>query len=78
MPEYQPPQKINEKIMNKQTVDMVLDDIMTRGLRDASGNHIGKTIIFAQTTPHAKFIVDRFNDLYRLQITKIWKELVYI
>ena len=27
-------------------------------------NHIGKTIIFAQTTPHAKFIVDRFNDLY--------------
>lgn len=64
MPEYQPPQKINEKIMNKQTVDMVLDDIMTRGLRDASGNHIGKTIIFAQTTPHAKFIVDRFNDLY--------------
>lgn len=64
MLEYQPPQKINEKIMNKQTVDMVLDDIMTRGLRDASGNHIGKTIIFAQTTPHAKFIVDRFNDLY--------------
>lgn len=64
MPEYQPPQKINEKIMNKQTVDMVLDDIMTRGLCDASGNHIGKTIIFAQTTPHAKFIVDRFNDLY--------------
>lgn len=64
MPEHQPPQKINEKIMNKQTVDMVLDDIMTRGLRDASGNHIGKTIIFAQTTPHAKFIVDRFNALY--------------
>ena len=64
MPEYQSSQKINEKIMNKQTVDMVPDDIMTRGLRDASGYHNGKTIIFVQTTLHAKFIVDRFNNLY--------------
>ena len=64
MPEYQPPQKINEKIMNKNTVDMVLDDVMTRGIKDASGNRLGKTIIFAQTTPHAKFIVERFNKLY--------------
>lgn len=50
MPEYQPPQKINEKIMNKQTVDMVLDDIMTRGLRDASGNHIGKQLFCTDYT----------------------------
>ena len=64
MPEYQPPQKINELIMNKNTVDMVLNDLMTNGLKDASGNHVGKTIFFAQTTPHAKFIVERFNELY--------------
>ena len=62
--ESQPPEDINKKIMNKDTVDKVLNDLMTNGLRDAGGNHVGKTIIFAQNKNHAKFIVDRFNALY--------------
>ena len=37
---------------------------MANGLRDASGNRVGKTIIFAQNKNHAQFIVDRFNALY--------------
>ncbi|NLW56813.1 MAG: DEAD/DEAH box helicase, partial [Firmicutes bacterium] len=46
------------------TVDHVINDLMTNGLRDASGNRVGKTIIFAQNKNHAQFIVDRFNALY--------------
>lgn len=37
---------------------------MTNGLKDESGNRLGKTIIFAQNKTHAQFIVDRFNALY--------------
>ena len=37
---------------------------MTRGIKVAGGDRIGKTIIFAQTKRHAEFILERFNKLY--------------
>lgn len=52
--DYQPPEKINSRIMNQNTVDMVINDLMTNGIKDAGGNHVGKTIIFAQNKNHAK------------------------
>lgn len=64
MPEEIPPPEINKFIFNQDTVDHVLNDLMTNGLRDTSGNRVGKTIIFAQNKNHAQFIVDRFNALY--------------
>ena len=64
MPEEIPPPEINKFIFNQDTVDHVINDLMTNGLRDTSGNRVGKTIIFAQNKNHAQFIVDRFNALY--------------
>jgi type I restriction enzyme R subunit len=43
---------------------MVLEDLMTKGIKVAGGDRLGKTIIFAQNKKHAEFIVERFNKLY--------------
>lgn len=64
MREEVPAHEINQFIFNQNTVDNVINDLITNGLRDESGNRLGKTIIFAQNKTHAQFIVDRFNVLY--------------
>lgn len=64
MPEHVPSPAVNEFIFNQSTVDMVLEDLMTKGLKVAGGDRLGKTIIFAQNKRHAQYIVDRFNALY--------------
>ena len=64
MPEHIPPEKINNFIFNIDTVDKMISDVMNNGIRHKNGNHVGKTIIFAQNKKHAKFIVDRFDKLY--------------
>jgi type I restriction enzyme R subunit len=37
---------------------------MTRGLRVAGGDRLGKTIVFAKNQAHAEFIAERFNASY--------------
>ena len=64
MPEYIPPEQLNKFIFNETTVDLVLQDLMERGIKVAGGDRLGKTIIFAQSKRHAQFILDRFNALY--------------
>lgn len=51
-------------IFNEGTIDKVLQDLMTNGLKVQSGERIGKTIIFAYNHKHAKQIVERFGKLY--------------
>ena len=55
---------LNRFVMNADTVDTVLQDLMEHGIRTKGGEQIGKTIIFAQNQKHARFIVDRFGMLY--------------
>ena len=55
---------VNTWLFNKDTVDKVLEHVMTRGLTVAGGDRLGKTIIFAKNQPHADFIADRFNANY--------------
>lgn len=64
MPEHIPPEHINKYIFNIDTADKMLSDLMNNGIRHKNGNHVGKTIIFAQNKRHAKFIVERFDKLY--------------
>ena len=64
MPEHIPPERINKYIFNIDTADKMLSDLMNNGIRHKNGNHVGKTIIFAQNKRHAKFIVERFDKLY--------------
>lgn len=55
---------VNEWLFNASTIDMVLDKLMESGLKVEGGDKIGKTIIFAKNSKHAKAIVERFNVLY--------------
>lgn len=51
-------------IFNQDTIDKVLQDLMSNGFKVQSGERIGKTIIFAYNHAHAEQIVDRFKTLY--------------
>ena len=64
MPDFIPSPAVNNYIFNQATVDMVLEDLMTKGIKVAGGDRLGKTIIFAQNKKHAQYIVDRFDKLY--------------
>ena len=63
-PERIPPERINKYIFNKDTADRMISDLMNNGIRHKNGNHVGKSIIFAQTKKHAEFLVKRFDELY--------------
>jgi type I restriction enzyme, R subunit len=58
------PEALNKWLFNIDTVDKVLANLMTSGLKVAGGDQLGKTIIFAKNQKHAEFIQDRFNKNY--------------
>ena len=55
---------VNNWLFNEDTVDKVLQHLMTHGLRVEEGDKLGKTIIFAKNSRHAQFIAERFNANY--------------
>ena len=64
-----PPDKVeanavNGWLFNADTVDKVLEHLMTNGLKVDGGDQLGKTIIFAKNHNHALFIEERFNKNY--------------
>ena len=52
---------VNKWLFNQDTVDKVLEHVMTHGLKVAGGDRLGKTIIFAKNNDHAEFIAARFT-----------------
>lgn len=55
---------LNSWLFNTDTVDKVLDHLMTNGIKVEGGDKLGKTIIFAKNHDHAIFIEERFNKNY--------------
>ena len=55
---------VNKWLFNEDTVDKVLEHLMTRGQKVAGGDRLGKTIIFAKNQKHAEFIAERFDINY--------------
>ncbi len=55
---------VNRWLFNKDTVDKVLEHLMTRGAKVAGGDRLGKTIVFAKNQEHAAFIAERFDVNY--------------
>lgn len=51
-------------LFNTDTVDKILDFVMSSGLKTQGGDKLGKTIIFARNHNHAMFIEERFNKNY--------------
>jgi type I restriction enzyme R subunit len=64
VPERVEAEAVNKWLFNKDTVDKVLEHLMTRGLTVAGGDRLGKTILFAKNQHHADFIAERFNANY--------------
>lgn len=55
---------INKQIFNKDTNRAILRNLMENGIRGASGNAVGKTIIFARNHDHAEILEKIFNEMY--------------
>ena len=55
---------INSWLFNTDTVDQVLEHVMTHGHKVESGDRLAKTIVFARNHRHATFIEERFNHHY--------------
>ena len=55
---------LNKWLFNADTVDKVLDHLMTQGIKVSGGDRLGKSIIFAKNHEHALFIEQRFNKNY--------------
>lgn len=55
---------VNRWLFNSDTVDKVLDHLMTNGIKVQGGDKLGKTILFAKNHNHATFIEERFNKNY--------------
>ena len=68
---------INQWLFNKDTVDKVLEHVMTRGEKVASGDRLGKTIVFAKNNDHAEFIAERFNINYPQYNGKFARVITY-
>jgi type I restriction enzyme, R subunit len=56
---------LNRWLFNTDTVDKVLEHVMTDGVKVEGGDKLGKTIIYAKNHKHATFIEERFNNNYR-------------
>lgn len=55
---------VNRWLFNADTVDKVLEHLMTQGHKVAGGDRLGKTILFAKNHDHAEFIAKRFDINY--------------
>ncbi len=56
--------EVNKRLFNTDTVDLVIADLMTNGVKVEGGDRLGKTIVFAKNQAHAVFIEGRFNVAY--------------
>lgn len=55
---------LNNWLFNTDTVDKVIAHLMEFGIKVEGGDKLAKTIIFARSHKHAKFIEERFNIQY--------------
>jgi type I restriction enzyme R subunit len=55
---------LNKWLFNADTVDRVLQHLVTHGIKVQDGDRQGKTIIFAKNRAHAEFICARFDANY--------------
>ncbi len=55
---------LNNWLFNTDTVDKVIGHLMEKGIKVEGGEKLAKTIIFARSHKHSKFIEERFNKQY--------------
>ncbi|MCQ8105991.1 DEAD/DEAH box helicase family protein [Methylomonas sp. SURF-2] len=55
---------IDKNVYNKDTNRHIIRNLMENGIRDASGQQVGKTIIFARNHEHALLLRNVFDEMY--------------
>ena len=58
------PTGVDKQIYNKETNRAILRNLMEHGIRDASGQQVGKTIVFARSHQHAILLSQLFDEMY--------------
>jgi type I restriction enzyme, R subunit len=71
------PAALNQWLFNEDTVDRVLEHLMTRGQRVEGGDRLGKSLIFAKSQAHAEFILERFDKNYQHLKGKAARAITY-
>lgn len=56
--------EIDRQIFNKETNRTILRNLMEHGIRETSGQHVGKSIIFARSHLHAVLLAQLFDEMY--------------
>ncbi len=56
--------EIDKKVFNLDTNGLILENLMTNGIKDATGSHVGKSIIFARNHNHAIILQKQFFKLF--------------
>lgn len=56
--------EVDRAVFNKDTNRAILRNLMENGIKDASGAHPGKCIIFARNHNHAVLLQELFDDMY--------------
>lgn len=57
-------QEVDKQIYNKDTNRAILRNLMENGVRDATGQQPGKSIVFARNHKHAMLLQELFNEMY--------------
>lgn len=56
LPDFIPSAALNKFVFNETTLDIVLQDLMDRGIKVAGGDRLGKTILFGpEQTPRGVY-----------------------
>lgn len=56
--------EVDKQVFNKDTNRAILRNLMENGIRDASGQNVGKSIIFARSHDHAVLLRSVFDEMY--------------
>ena len=55
---------IDKQVFNKDTTRFIWRSLMEEGIREATGSHVGKTIVFARNHIHAVHLSEIFSEMY--------------
>jgi type I restriction enzyme R subunit len=58
------PEEVDRAVYNKDTNRLILRNLMERGIKDATGSRVGKTIVFARNHNHAVLLQNLFEEMY--------------
>ena len=56
--------ELDRSVFNKGSTRIILQTLMEEGIRNETGSHVGKTIIFAVSHKHALHLAEVFDELY--------------